>query len=119
VEPDVVATLTAEKRPSSESLGKAAFAMTVGRHQFHRRRSPSQALPWVLDDGRIEIDVNIVERAIRPIAILDSYVQHLSNDGKQGFLVLIGARCACPPFAVLMHAMLRRHFVRNIGRGCS
>ena len=40
-----------------------------------------------LDDGRIELDNNTAERAIRPVATTDSYYTSSSNVRKQGLLV--------------------------------
>ena len=40
-----------------------------------------------LDDGRVELDSNTVERSIRPIAATDSYCTSSSNARKQGLLV--------------------------------
>ncbi|MGO8275869.1 IS66 family transposase, partial [Rhizobium ruizarguesonis] len=54
---------------------------------FRYELSRWSSLCLFLDDGRVAIDNNAAERALRPIGMTDSYYTYSSNARKQGLLV--------------------------------
>src|SRR3546814_4015637 len=72
-----------------------------------------------LDDGRIVIDNNPVERSMRPIATTASYYTSSSNVRKQGLLVFHFDASRAPVTRELGHFLLFQvlgsHLVRRLG----
>ena len=58
-----------------------AYAQTECQHNLKRSLSRTVGISLFLDDGRVELDTNVVERSIRPIALGKKNSLFAGSDG--------------------------------------